>query len=76
MPDGTNQPAYGRFVATAISEVSTAHWIGQPVQPGWLGRSLAWGALDQVQTNLLDEFGPDLLRLGHRGWERIRGAKK
>src|SRR5215467_6270844 len=39
MPDGTNQPAYGRFVATAIAEASTVHWTGQTVQPGWLGRS-------------------------------------
>jgi hypothetical protein len=73
MPDGTERPAYTRFVAAAAAEASTAHWVGQRVQPGWMAQSLAWGALDQIETNLLDEFGPDLRRVGSRMWKRVRG---
>jgi hypothetical protein len=72
MPDGTERPAYARFAAAAAAQSSTAHWTGRPVQPEWLAESLAWAVLDQVQTNLLDEFGPDFRRIGRRMWKRIR----
>jgi hypothetical protein len=72
MPDGRERPAFTRFTAAAVAEASTAHWIGKPLHPGWMAQSLAWGALDQVQTNLLDEFGPDFRRIGTRMWKRVR----
>jgi hypothetical protein len=72
MPDGTERPAYTRFFASELVNVSTAHWTRQRIQPGWLLQSLAWTALDQTQTNLLDEFGPDLRRFGMRIWKRVR----
>jgi hypothetical protein len=31
-----------------------------------------FSTLDQAQTNLLDEFGPDLRRIGGRVWKRVR----
>jgi hypothetical protein len=72
MPDGTKRPAYSRFVATELVNVSTAHWTRQRIGAEWLSRSLAWSALDQAQTNLLDEFGPDMRRVGTRIWKRVR----
>ena len=72
MPDGTKRPAYTRFFATELVNVTTANLTRQRIQPRWLLRSLAWSALDQSQTNLLDEFGPDLRRVGLRMWNRIR----
>jgi hypothetical protein len=63
MPDGTERPAYSRFFASATTELSTAHWIGQPIRTGWLLRSVGWSALDQAQTNVLDEFSPDIRRI-------------
>jgi hypothetical protein len=72
MPDGTKRPAYTRFFAAAVASVSTAHWTGQRVQPRWLLRSVGWSAVDQMQTNLLDEFGPDLRRMGKHIWNRIK----
>ena len=72
MPNGTKRPAYTRFFASALANVSTAHWTRQPIQPRWLLQSLAWSSLDQVQTNLLDEFSPDLRRIGVRIWKRVR----
>jgi len=71
MPDGSERPAYTRFFASAVASVSTANWTRQRVQPGWLAQSAAWSTLDQIQTNLLDEFGPDLRRMGARIWKRL-----
>lgn len=73
MPDGSERPAYARFAAAAAAQSSIAHWTGRPVQPGWVAESVAWATLDQIQTNLLDEFGPDLRRIGGRLWRRVRG---
>jgi hypothetical protein len=73
MPDGTERPAFSRFAAAAAAQSSTAHWTGRRVKPGWLAESVAWATLDQIQTNLLDEFGPDLRRVGGRVWSRVRG---
>jgi hypothetical protein len=66
MRDGRARPAYTRFGASMIAEVGTAHWTGQHITSGWLAQALAEGALDQVETNLLDEFTPDLRRIGNR----------
>jgi hypothetical protein len=72
MPDGSKRPAYTRFFAGTAAEVATANWTGQRIEPRWLFQSVAWSTLDQVQTNLLDEFGPDLRRIGTRIWKRAR----
>jgi len=71
MSRGTEQPAYTRFAAVALAEVSTAHWIGRPLEPGWVAETLGWGVLDQIQINLLDEFGPDFRRFGRRVGKRL-----
>jgi hypothetical protein len=72
MPDGSIRPAYTRFVSGAVAEMSTAHWTRRRIQPEWLMRSAVWSTFDQVQTNLLDEFGPDLRRFGTKLWKRTR----
>jgi hypothetical protein len=69
---GTERLAYTRFTASAVAEVATAHWTGQPLGAGWLAQAVASGALDQIQTNLLDEFGPDFRRIGARMSKRLR----
>lgn len=74
MPDGTKRPAYTRLFGNIVGEVSTAHWTHQAIQTQWLLQSVSWSALGQAQTNLLDEFGPDLQRFGARLWKRVRSA--
>jgi hypothetical protein len=64
MTDGRARPAYTRFGAATIAEVGTAHWTGQHITGRWLAQALGEGALDQIETNLLDEFTPDLRRIG------------
>jgi hypothetical protein len=41
------------------------------VEPGWVAETLGWGVLDQIQNNLLDEFGPDFRRFGRRVGKRL-----
>jgi len=72
MPDGEIRPAYTRFFAGTLANVSTAHWTRQHIRTAWLAESLAWSTLDQVQTNMIDEFAPDLRRFGARIWKRVR----
>jgi hypothetical protein len=72
MPDGASRPAYTRFFAAAVTSVSTAHWTRERMGPERLARSVGWCTLDQIETNLLSEFGPDLRRIGMRAWKRIR----
>jgi hypothetical protein len=76
MPDGTKRPAYTRFFASALASASSTHWTGQSPDPGWLMQSVTWSTLDQMQTNLLDEFGPDFRRIGARVWKRVRSRDR
>ena len=71
MPDGTKRPAYTRFLSSELANVSTARWTRQPIRPEWLVTSLTCSTLDQAQTNILDEFGPDLRRFGGHIWKRV-----
>jgi hypothetical protein len=69
MPDGSERPAYTRFFASAATELSTAHWVGQSIRTPWVFQSVGWSALDQMETNLLDEFSPDVRRVARRLWD-------
>src|SRR5260370_12661451 len=71
MPDGTTRPSYTRFFAIELASVSTVPWGRQPIRPEWLMKSLTRSTLDQAQTNILDEFGPDLRRIGLHIWNRV-----
>jgi hypothetical protein len=72
MPDGTRRPAYSRYVASVSTELSTAHWVGQPIRMPWVFQSLGWSALDHAETNLLDEFSPDIRRIATSLWHAAR----
>jgi hypothetical protein len=72
MPDGSLRPAYTRFFAISVANVSTAHWTRRSIGAGWVLRSTGSAVYDQAQTNLLDEFSPDLRRVGGRIWKRFR----
>jgi hypothetical protein len=76
MPDGRKRPAYTRFFASTVAEMSTTHWTGQRIHTGWAFQSVGWSALDQAETNLLDEFGPDIRRIAGRLWKRAERRRK
>lgn len=70
MPNGTSRPAYTRWFAGTLADLSSARWTNQAIQPRWLLQSFTWSVLDQAETNLLDEFSPDFRRIGMRIWRR------
>jgi hypothetical protein len=76
MPDGSERPAYTRFFASATTELTTAHWVGQPIRTQWVFQSVGWSVLDQAETNLLDEFSPDLRRIAIRFWDIARSRTR
>jgi hypothetical protein len=69
---GSDQVAYTRFLAVAATDVSTANWTKRPITAHWVGRSVGWSVVDQAETNLMDEFSPDMRRFGARLWKRVR----
>jgi hypothetical protein len=71
MTDGRARPAYTRVASATIAEIGTAHWTGQHITGGWLAHAFADGTLDQIETNLLDEFTPDLRRIGKALHDRL-----
>jgi hypothetical protein len=72
MPDGHIRPAYTRFFASTVTDLSTAHWTNQPIQARFVFDSMAWSAIGQMQTNLFDEFSPDMRRFGLRILRKLR----
>jgi hypothetical protein len=72
MPDGTTRLSYTRFVSDELALLSTVPWSRRPIRPEWFIQSVRYSILDQAQTNLLDEFGPDLRRVGAQIWKRVR----
>ena len=72
MPDGTRRPSYTRFFANELASASMANWARRPIRPEWFVRSLTCSTLGQAQTNILDEFAPDLRRFGIHIWKRVR----
>lgn len=74
MPDGSRRPAYTRFFASTATDLATAHWANYPIQPGWMAQSVVWSVVGQAETNLLDEFQPDLRRIGMGLWRRVIGS--
>jgi hypothetical protein len=71
MPDGSRRPAYTRFFAIEMARASTVPWARHPIRAEWFLESLTRSTLDQAQTNILDEFSPDLRRIGAQIWKRV-----
>src|SRR5437763_13709021 len=62
MPDGSLRPAYTRMAGSLVSEVSTAHWTHQALQPRWMAQSIGWSRGGQADTTALAEDSRDRRR--------------
>lgn len=74
MPDGTRRPSYTRLFSAELAQLSMVPWSRQPMRPERFLKSLTYSTLDQAQTNLLNEFGPDFRRIGISIWKRVRSS--
>lgn len=63
-PGGGLHPAYPRFLALATAPLVSSTWRPRPLTGTRYLGCFADGLLGQAETNLLDEFTPDLKRFG------------
>jgi len=68
---GNTRPAYSRCIAVTTGALVANQWLPHPETGAELTRTLVFGITDKVQDNLLDEFSPDLKRLGIKIWRKI-----
>jgi hypothetical protein len=70
-PDNREEPAYARFVGiTSLSLIDPA-WHAGGLTAARVGKNAGFRGLDVVQQSVLDEFSPDLKRLGERILKRV-----
>jgi hypothetical protein len=71
VPDGGFRPAYSRIAASFGAEFISTTWRPQRISPGESLRSGAFNLLDRFPNSYLDEFSPDLMKLGRRVWRKF-----
>jgi hypothetical protein len=65
-PEGGDRPAYPRFLALSIAPIVASTWKPRPLTRNRFLWSVGDGLLGQAETNLLDEFTPELKTLGRK----------
>jgi len=74
--NGRTQLAYSRIAAVATSILIANQWHPHPATGNNLSRTVVFGITDKVQGDLLQEFSPDLTRIGRGIWRKIRHDHK
>jgi hypothetical protein len=70
---GKVHPAYSRIIAISTGTLISNRWRANPKTNYTLTGALVFGVTDEIQDNLIaQEFSPDLKRLGHKVWRKIR----
>jgi hypothetical protein len=63
---GKFEPAYARFAAITSSALIAPSWHRQTLSASGFFVDISSGMLSQLQNSLLNEFGPDLQKLGQK----------
>ena len=69
---GNTRPAYSRIIAITTGTLISNQWRSDPETGYTLTRALVFGVADKIQDDFVSEFSPDLKRLGHKVWRKIR----
>jgi len=70
---GKTHPAYSRIIAISTGTLISNRWRANPKTNYTLTGALVFGVTDEIQDNLIaQEFSPDIKRLGHKVWRKIR----
>jgi hypothetical protein len=72
MPDGSSRPAYSRFGAVAGAVLVSSQWHPRPASASDLALDIGFSIIGRVPDNLLDEFSPDMRRVGLKAWQTLR----
>jgi hypothetical protein len=75
VPDGSVRPAYSRFAAAFGGEFLYSRWTPRGESGGEIVRRATWSLLDRIPNSYLDEFTPDLVRIGRRVRNKFRRAR-
>lgn len=73
--DGRRRPAYGMFAALTATAFIVSVWQPRQVSASHVMNGVTFSLLDRIPDRLLDEFSPDMKRVGKRIWlgTRTRG---
>ena len=71
LPDGKIRPAYSRFGATAGGVLISSTWHPRAASASDRLLAVGFGVLDKIPDNLLDEFSPDMRKVGRRAFKTI-----
>ncbi len=76
-PDGRRRVAFSRLVPAVANDVLASTWERRRLSAGSVMAGSGWTLAGDLQTRLLDEFGPDLKRIGQNfGRALMRGARR
>jgi hypothetical protein len=70
-PEGKFEPAYARFAAIASGALIAPAWHRQTLSASGFFIDLTSGMLGQLQNSLLNEFSPDLQKLGRKFRKKV-----
>ena len=76
LPDGRIRPAYSRFGAIAGGVLISSRWHPGAASSSDLLLDVGFGVLDKIPSNLLDEFSPDMRRVGRKVFKTIWPVSK
>jgi len=64
VPGGKTEPAYARFAAITSGALIAPSWHHRSLSVSGFFEDFTFGMLGQLQNSLLNEFSPDLQKLG------------
>jgi hypothetical protein len=68
---GKTHPAYSRIIAITTGTLISNQWRSDPTTGYNLSGALVFGVTDKIQDDFIQEFSPDLKRLGHKALRKI-----
>ena len=71
VPGGKFQPAYARFAAVTSGALIAPSWHQRSLSASGFFEDFTFGMLGQLQNSLLNEFSPDLQKLGRNVRKKV-----
>ena len=71
VPGGKFEPAYARFAAITSGALVAPAWHQRSLSASGFFEDFAFGMLSQLQNSLLNEFSPDLQKLGRNVRKKV-----
>ncbi len=71
VPGGKFEPAYARFAAITSSALIAPAWHQRSLSASGFFEDFTFGMLGQLQNSLLNEFSPDLQKLGRNVRKKV-----